>query len=97
MPLIDVKGACKAYGSESRGFALRPTDLQIETGEYVAIVGKSGSGKSTLLNPIAGLDDATRGQVLVDGQDLARLGEGGRAKWRSRSLGVVFQQRGART
>ena len=89
--LIDLKGAAKAYGPIEAGYALRPTDLAIHAGEYVAIVGKSGSGKSTLLNLIAGLDAATGGQVLVEGQDLARLSENGRARWRAGSLGIVFQ------
>lgn len=90
-PLIEIRGACKAFSSGSGGFALHPTHLTIGTGDYVAIVGKSGSGKSTLVNLIAGLDLATRGEVVVGGQDLAKLRESGRARWRSGTLGVVFQ------
>jgi putative ABC transport system ATP-binding protein len=85
-PLIDLQGAAKAYGPLEGGYALRPTDLSIGAGEYVAIVGKSGSGKSTLLNLIAGLDAASAGQVRVEGQDLARLSENGRALWRGARL-----------
>ncbi len=88
---IELKGAAKAYGALAAGYALRPTDLTIGAGEYVAIVGKSGSGKSTLLNLIAGLDHATSGQVRVEGQDLAQLSENRRARWRGGRLGIVFQ------
>jgi putative ABC transport system ATP-binding protein len=88
MALIRLAAAAKSYGPI---FALRPTTLAIDAGEYVAIVGKSGSGKSTLLNLVAGLDNATEGSVTVEDQDLARLSEGRRAKWRGRALGVVFQ------
>ncbi len=91
MPLIELRGTCKAYAREIHGYALGPIDLGVETGEYVAIVGKSGSGKTTLLNLIAGLDSPTRGDVHVDGQDIPRLSENVRARWRRSSIGVVFQ------
>jgi putative ABC transport system ATP-binding protein len=74
-PLIDLQGAAKAYGPLEGGYALRPTDLSIGAGDYVAIVGKSASA----------------GQVRVEGQDLARLSENGRALWRGGRLGIVFQ------
>ena len=91
MPLVELKGASKTYGRANDVPALKPTDLIIEAGEYVAIVGKSGSGKTTLLNLIAGLDNPSSGTVVVEGQDIGRLNENKRAKWRSRSLGIVFQ------
>jgi putative ABC transport system ATP-binding protein len=91
MPLIELKRASKSYGREAKVDALRPLDLEIAEGEYVAVVGKSGSGKTTLLNLVAGLDSATSGEVVVEGQDVSRLSENGRAKWRARSLGIVFQ------
>ena len=81
MPLIELRGTCKAYAREILGYALGPIDLSIGAGEYVAIVGKSGSGKTTLLNLIAGLDSPTRGDVHVDGQDIPRLSENARARW----------------
>ena len=65
--------------------------FEIEPGEAVAIVGASGSGKTTLLGLLAGLDLPTSGQVLVDGVDLARLDEDGRAALRRRLVGFVFQ------
>ena len=91
MSLVELKGASKTYGRANAVPALKPTDLVIEAGEYVAIVGKSGSGKTTLLNLIAGLDNPSSGTVVVEGQDIGRLNENKRAKWRSRSLGIVFQ------
>lgn len=65
--------------------------LRFEPGEYVAIVGRSGSGKSTLLNMLTGIDHPSRGQVLVGGQDIHRLGESDLARWRGRTVGIVFQ------
>ena len=91
MPLVELKGASKTYGRGNEVQALKATDLAIEAGEYVAIVGKSGSGKTTLLNLIAGLDNPSSGTVSVEGEDIGRLSESRRAKWRSRSLGIVFQ------
>jgi putative ABC transport system ATP-binding protein len=65
--------------------------LEIAAGESVAVVGPSGAGKSTLLALLAGLDLPTRGQVLLEGQDLTRLDEDGRARLRAQRVGFVFQ------
>jgi len=70
---------------------LDDVSFEIESGEAAAIVGASGSGKTTLLGLLAGLDLPTSGQVLVDGIDLARLDEDGRAALRRRMVGFVFQ------
>jgi putative ABC transport system ATP-binding protein len=70
---------------------LHGISFRIERGEFVAITGPSGSGKSTLLGIIAGLDSPTGGQVLVDGVDITRMGEGQLASIRNRKIGMVFQ------
>ncbi len=70
---------------------LHDVEFDVEAGETVAIVGASGSGKSTLLGLLAGLDEPTSGQVQVFGQDLFSMDEDGRAQWRARHVGFVFQ------
>ncbi len=70
---------------------LHEIEFAIEPGSTVAIVGPSGSGKSTLLGLLAGLDNATRGRVLIDGVDLSRLSEDQRAALRGEKIGFVFQ------
>src|SRR5262249_28349348 len=71
--------------------ALDHVTLDVEEGEFAAVMGPSGSGKSTLLNLVAGLDRATGGRVVVDGADLGGLGEAALARFRRARLGVVFQ------
>jgi len=70
---------------------LMGTNLQVERGDYLALMGPSGSGKTTLLNLIAGLDRPTRGEVVVAGDDLSRLSESALARWRSQHIGFIFQ------
>lgn len=90
--LIDLRGVAKAYETEAGPFyALKGIDLQVDRGEFVAVVGKSGSGKSTLINMITGIDRPTAGQVLVGGAAVHTLNEGRMAVWRGRHIGVVFQ------
>lgn len=74
-----------------RIFALNGVDLEIESGEFVCVMGPSGSGKSTLLNLIGGLDRPTKGQIVVEGRDLATLDENALAAYRRRGVGFVFQ------
>jgi putative ABC transport system ATP-binding protein len=70
---------------------LKGINLRVDKGEFVGIVGPSGSGKSTLLGIIAGLDNPTSGQVLIDGIDITRMGESQLAKVRNQKIGMVFQ------
>jgi putative ABC transport system ATP-binding protein len=70
---------------------LQGVDLQIQRGEFAAIMGPSGSGKSTLLGILAGLDNPSSGRVLIDGQDITRMSESRLAGVRNQKIGMVFQ------
>ena len=90
--LVDLRDVVKAYDSPAGPFlALRGVDLEIEAGEFVAVIGKSGSGKSTLINAIAGIDRPTSGSVHVAGAAIHTLDENEVAAWRGANLGVIFQ------
>jgi putative ABC transport system ATP-binding protein len=90
--LIDLNSVVKSYKTPAGEFqALKGVDLQIDAGEFVAVVGKSGSGKSTLSNMITGIDRPTQGEVVVAGTEVHKLREGQIAGWRGRNIGVVFQ------
>ncbi|MDQ3065135.1 MAG: ABC transporter ATP-binding protein [bacterium] len=71
--------------------ALRNVNLEIRQGEFVAFTGPSGSGKSTLLQLIGGLDKPSEGTVIVDGQDLKKLGDSALSVFRNKTIGFVFQ------
>jgi putative ABC transport system ATP-binding protein len=90
--LIRLTGVARSYDT-GRGtlIALQPTDLAIERGEMVAIVGPSGSGKSTILNVIAGIDRPSGGRIVVAGVDVTALSEERLTRWRGANVGIVFQ------
>jgi lipoprotein-releasing system ATP-binding protein len=92
--MLELIHVAKTYGapdSPEKVEVLRDVSLDLRPGESVAIVGPSGCGKSTLLNIIGSLDRPTAGKVLLDGQDLASLGEAELAAVRNRKIGFVFQ------
>jgi putative ABC transport system ATP-binding protein len=91
-PMVRLRQVSRSYDVGARVFhALRAVSLQVAAGDFVAIVGPSGSGKTTLLNIIAGIDKPTSGEVWVDGQRIDQLGENLLARWRGRTVGIVFQ------
>ena len=90
--VIDIRDATKVYGmGDIKVHALRGVSLQVERGDYVAIMGASGSGKSTLMNIIGCLDAPTTGTYLLDGADVNSLGDSALADIRNRGIGFVFQ------
>ena len=92
MTLIEVKNLNKIYGSgEAEVKALKNINLNIEQGEFVAIVGQSGSGKSTLLHLIGGVDISSSGEVIIDGKNIYKLKEKELSILRRRKLGFIFQ------
>ena len=92
MSFIEVKNLSKVYGSgEAEVTALKNIDLNIEQGEFVAIVGPSGSGKSTLLHLLGGVDKPSSGEVIIKGESIYKLKEKELAILRRRKLGFVFQ------
>lgn len=92
MPILQTHDLKKIYGTgENAVHALAGVNLQVETGEFVAIVGTSGSGKSTLLHMLGGLDRPTGGTVTVDGKDIFSLKDEELTIFRRRKIGFVFQ------
>jgi putative ABC transport system ATP-binding protein len=91
--LIDIRDLYKIYheGKESEVRALDGVTLQIDQGEFVAIVGQSGSGKSTLMNVLGCLDVPTYGQYYLDGTDISGLSDKQLAHIRNRKIGFIFQ------
>jgi putative ABC transport system ATP-binding protein len=90
--IVKLSGIAKTFyrGSEPIK-VLDGLDLDVPNGSFEALMGPSGSGKSTLLNIIAGLDRPSSGTVLVAGSDLTRMSDGQLARWRSQTIGFVFQ------
>ena len=90
--LIDLRRVTKNYEGPAGVFtALNGVDLQVQAGEFVAVVGKSGSGKSTLLNLLSGIDSPTSGEVFIAETPVHALSQNQIAIWRGQHVGVVFQ------
>ena len=90
--MIELRGVSKTVMSGDRPLTiLKPLDVSIPSGQFVAIVGPSGSGKSTLLGLLAGLDAPSAGSITIDGIDITTLDEDGLARLRGEKIGFVFQ------
>ena len=92
MPLVEVRDLYKSFtrGSETIE-VLMDLNLDVEAGEFLALMGPSGSGKTTLLNLLAGLDTPTSGTISVGGERISDYSESELARWRTRNVGFVFQ------
>ncbi|MDB0439028.1 ABC transporter ATP-binding protein [Clostridioides difficile] len=91
--IIKAKQLSKIYGSNNnKVIALNNVDLEINSGEFISIIGPSGSGKSTLLHILSGLDSPTSGKVLLDGKDMYKYSEKELSTLRRKYFGFVFQQ-----
>ena len=92
---LQISDLCKTFHTAAN---LEPIDvlknlnLEMETGETLAILGQSGSGKSTFLTLLAGLDSPTSGSIVLNGQDMQDLDEESLSKFRARNIGIIFQQ-----
>ena len=90
--IISVKNVSKSYKRDDFTIpVLNNLSLDISEGEFMALMGPSGSGKTTLLNLIAGIDRPTKGEINVAGTEIGKLSESALAKWRSNSVGFIFQ------
>lgn len=91
--MIEVKEVKKFYGNgESRFQVLKGISLNIEDGDFSVILGASGSGKSTLLNVISGLERPENGEVIYDGEDIAKFSDSQLTQFRKENVGFIFQQ-----
>jgi putative ABC transport system ATP-binding protein len=90
--IVETKNVTKTYGMNGVSVeAVRGIDLQVQEGEFVAIVGPSGSGKSSLLHLIGAMDRPTSGEVFFRGKALSKMGDGARTDLRAREIGFIFQ------
>ncbi|MEJ6001571.1 ABC transporter ATP-binding protein [Paucibacter soli] len=90
--LIRISHLSKSYRRGGQEIpVLLDIELEVQRGDFVALMGPSGSGKSTLLNLIAGIDQPSSGRIEIGGIDIATLGEGRLADWRAANVGFIFQ------
>ena len=92
MAIVEARQVVKTYETGHVTVqALRGVDLTVERGEMVAVMGPSGCGKTTLLNCLSGIDDITRGEILIEGRDLTGMTDAERTDHRARRMGFIFQ------
>ena len=92
MSMVDCRNVTKVYRRDAEELVvLDGLCLQVQEGDFAALMGPSGSGKSTLLNLMAGIDKPSSGEIRIAGVDIARLAEGELARWRAEHVGFVFQ------
>jgi len=92
MALVEVSNLTKVYQRDSQQIPVfEGVSLQLERGDFLALMGPSGSGKTSLLNILAGLDTPTSGSVVVDGQEITGMKSKQLAAWRARHVGFIFQ------
>ena len=92
MALVEVRDLTKSYQRDSQVIpVLEDLSLEVEKGEFLALMGPSGSGKSTLLNLLAGLDRPTSGAIRVDGREVSGMSNKELAAWRATHVGFIFQ------
>ena len=89
--MLRIRGLTKAYGGARAREVLHDVSLELDRGEFIAIMGESGAGKSTLLNLIAGLDTPDAGTIVFDGTDVFALDDTARTRLRRDAMGFVFQ------
>ena len=89
--VLSVRGVFKSYDGPRKRVVLAGVDLELASGEYVAIMGESGIGKSTLLNLIAGLEKPDAGRIEIDGVDICELDDDALTRLRGKKMGFVFQ------
>jgi putative ABC transport system ATP-binding protein len=90
--IIQVQNVTKSYWRDKLEIpVLHNMNIEVNEGEFVALMGPSGSGKTTLLNLVSGIDRPSSGSIIIGGTDIAKLGESALAKWRSSNIGFVFQ------
>src|SRR5690349_11772284 len=91
-PLIEIKDLRKVYQTPAGDFtAVNGINVDVQKGEFVAVIGKSGSGKSTFINMITGIDRPTSGEIVINDAPVHTFNEAQMAAWRGRNLGIVFQ------
>jgi putative ABC transport system ATP-binding protein len=89
--LITIEHVEKVYHRDALEIpVLDDVNLEIPEGEFVSLMGPSGSGKTTLLNLIAGIDQPTRGRIVIGGTDIAKMSQSELARWRARTVGFIF-------